>query len=958
MPTYGSGDSSFVSVAATKDSDDAKVFVAINATEDFQIGALPKLDLTQILLNVTENISIGSLLTLDLSETSTGVIVGLKSESIDGVATPLWQSLATSPKSVNFTDITIVPNSDTLKPGLVAVCGTFEKSITFSHVDEDGSVSQPDGLELNGESGSHGFCAFFSREDGTWVSAFITPYVLPTTVTSADSDTVVVAGQGALAARYQITNGSLSWKTPTDSETAIPREISSIPGGPIAVLSEDNSSPEEKGIRIHALDNSTGETTWSQSMGGLGQDTSSGMEVSKHGHIHLAFHSEKAGGSLLPHDSAIYSASISADGTFDWILPIAYQTTGTGKSLDFIQNSSLTTDSKGSSWLACYGLGDWQLGSLGEATLSHQAVYVKIDSAGNVTEYFKDKQTDRFVGLSNAITSAGNDRFFAVGDFENNSFLTSFRIIPGQELYSIYPRENNGLINFSQLSSILKSIGARPYIEIDEEHSASKTPFISAWLVDAQLEVLNVNGQIVVEKEAFLQSSGHTTDASESLRMIGNAYSSGTTYNYAETEEPVRLYLIDTAVANTDGWIDENPKLRFEETRLVRGNGDPISSSSFKHGTQMLSVIAGNNTGVSPGTPISVLNFDIYPDGDSTSATLIASAVYEAVGHYQDSETQVPSAICIASSSSTPSSSYALRSAIEFAVEEGLTVIVSAGNLGEDASTFIPAAYGTLDGVICTGAVDSAAKRIPSSNLGAPVDIHSPGLDILTIDHISSESLIPMTGTSPAAGFSTGIVLTELSANGARSPAILEETLKNYAKPLPSDLLILQATVAATIYNPDPEAEAPASPPLKITNGTSEKSLLFHEAAIPTTSAPAPDSDGDGTPNLLETFHGSDSNDDSSIPIAPAIVLSDSGETLLKFRVATELFDSENALTLKNGQNWGIQCSSNMTEWTAPSGILSVEENQDRSTWITASIISESSSCFLRIVVTDPAPAP
>ncbi len=266
------------------------------------------------------------------------------------------------------------------------------------------------------------------------------------------------------------------------------------------------------------------------------------------------------------------------------------------------------------------------------------------------------------------------------------------------------------------------------------------------------------------------------------LNKVGERWDDGPVYTYANTTKPVRLYLIDTAVANPGNWIGQNPNITFEGTILVRSTLDPLTSSQFAHGTRMLSLICDLKAGVSPGTPIKVKNYDVYTSGPTTTATKLASAIYDAVADYQDSNPRIPSVICIASSSSLAGTSSGLKSAVSFAVAQGLTVIVSAGNSSADASGYIPSSYGTIQGVISVGASDAADKRIAMSNFGTPVTMLAPGNYVLVKDD-DTTSYVTMRGTSPAAGMVAGAALAELSMNGLLTPAGVEAKLISAGAP-------------------------------------------------------------------------------------------------------------------------------------------------------------------------------
>ncbi len=445
---------------------------------------------------------------------------------------------------------------------------------------------------------------------------------------------------------------------------------------------------------------------------------------------------------------------------------------------------------------------------------------------------------------------------------------------------------------------------------------------------------------LTVEDQPFgeiqIVTNGLNPTPNWGLDKIGEQQSDGAAYTYPDTTHPVRLYLIDTAVANPGNWIDANPKLTLEEPTLVRSGTDPSVSSHFGHGTRMLSLIAGINTGVAPGTPIKVKNYDVYPTG-TTTATKLASAVRDAVAHYQDSNPRIPSVICIASSASLSGTSASLKSLIEFAVSQGITVVVSAGNLGLDldAASYIPAAYGTIPGVICVGASDASDTRISISNSGSPVDILAPGFNILAKTEVSGTSYELMTGTSPAAALVAGSALAELSMNGSLTPAQVEARLKDSAKDGSPRILRSTSIAVATIALPDGLITDPSSPtPLASSSFPSIENFSARSSLAE-------------TPSLLNVFHGVD--DDCKVRYSVSIL--PRSEMEFTFPIDFSLLDPSDLFTLRNGYAWRIRCSGNLDTWEIPEGSLSKRTASDGTVWLTAKIPAAAPSCFLRVEV-------
>jgi hypothetical protein len=456
-----------------------------------------------------------------------------------------------------------------------------------------------------------------------------------------------------------------------------------------------------------------------------------------------------------------------------------------------------------------------------------------------------------------------------------------------------------------------------------------------------------------------LHPDGTNPSPGWALARIGQEFSMGSTYSYPLTATRVRLYLIDTAVANPASFTAANPNLTFEGPILVRGANDPEVSTPRAHGTQLLSLISGVETGVAPGTPIHVVNYDIYPH-PTTTISLLSAAIMQAVQHHRDSEGPdvMRSVICIATSSAEEANSKLVSDAIDFALSEGIPVVLSAGNLGQDASRIVPSSNGTKDGVICVGASDFSDMKVFNSNFGAPVDVFAPGSEIPTRSEGATSGIVFMNGTSPAAALVTGVVLAKLSASPSHTPAGIESSLKAAAEISAPGLRQLRCIVP-----PNQSFTAPdVAPDGMVTTETialtwaqpSQSAARSLEIPPPgstveaTPPAPAPDANGDGVPDIIGVFHG----DPLGLPQGPEISLSN-GKIHFKFSIASDLFDRGNPFVLRNGYTWQIRCSSGLSDWVVPEGDLAKSTLNGRA-YLTASFPADGSSCFARIEVIAP----
>jgi hypothetical protein len=475
-------------------------------------------------------------------------------------------------------------------------------------------------------------------------------------------------------------------------------------------------------------------------------------------------------------------------------------------------------------------------------------------------------------------------------------------------------------------------------------------------------------------EESILCPDSVNIDADWALSRVGMNFPNApaNSYAYPDTTVPVRLYLIDTGVTVPTDIASVYPKITFEGSIPVGGT----VSVPRSHGTQMLSLIAGKDTGSASGTPIHVVNYDIYTSGDAittTTITNLAKAIGDAVKHHRHPDTsKMRAAICIATSSQTMTKSFAVEDSINQALAAGIPVIVSAGNLGQEIpslnftatsystnSSYLPSAYGTKEGVICVGSSDandlllSTSNSPPGSrsNFGDPVDILAPGLNVRTSP--SNSPLVTMTGTSPATALVAGSVLAELSINGSLTPAQVESAIVPATGPK-----LLRTSYASTVTIINPDGPVIASDDPQSLSATTQLSgpLAMSASSIQGGEAitPSVDADSDGIPDMIEIFHNGCC---TKIPAPPVLSLTANNEVEYKFPIAFDLFRRATPFELGNGYTWGIRRTSNFESWAVPEGSLSKTTDANGQCWLIATFPAGTPSCFVQIEIHPPAAA-
>lgn len=174
---------------------------------------------------------------------------------------------------------------------------------------------------------------------------------------------------------------------------------------------------------------------------------------------------------------------------------------------------------------------------------------------------------------------------------------------------------------------------------------------------------------------------------------------------------------------------------------------------------------------------------------------------------------------------------FAMRVAVEAAVDAGVVVVVASGNSNSDACGFSPA---FVPKAISVGSTDSMDRRSSFSNFGSCVEIWAPGSAILSAGPESDTQTRTLSGTSMACPHVSGASALVLSENpGFSASQVLEDMLASAELGAISDLksgdtnaLLWVSSNAAPVPAP-----TPAPPPTPTCPGFAVR--------------PQPDADGD-----------------------------------------------------------------------------------------------------------------
>lgn len=225
-------------------------------------------------------------------------------------------------------------------------------------------------------------------------------------------------------------------------------------------------------------------------------------------------------------------------------------------------------------------------------------------------------------------------------------------------------------------------------------------------------------------------------------------------YNPSNDGNGVYIYMIDTGIRSNHVEFESRA---INGWNFVNNNNKPIDGHG--HGTHVSSTATGKTVGVAKkAIPIGVKVLD---DTGSGSYAAVIKGIEWAVKHAKANK----KCGIISMSLGGPKNTF-LNSVVNNAVEQGVNVIVAAGNAGTDACLSSPA---SAEKAITVGSTDSRDYVSYFSNIGTCVDIFAPGSSIYGAWSTTKNSYVTISGTSMATPHVAGALALYLHQNGCNA---------------------------------------------------------------------------------------------------------------------------------------------------------------------------------------------
>jgi len=236
------------------------------------------------------------------------------------------------------------------------------------------------------------------------------------------------------------------------------------------------------------------------------------------------------------------------------------------------------------------------------------------------------------------------------------------------------------------------------------------------------------------------------------------------TYRYSSDGSGVKAYIVDSGVRATHSDFGGRVAGGFDAGGFG-GAGTDCNSSG--HGTHVAGTVGGSTYGVAKA--VTIVPVRVFGCSNSTTSSIVISGLAWIAQDHAAGQPAVAS-MSLGADTIDP----ALDAAVQAVIDDGVTVVVAAGNETLDACTRSPA---RLPSAITVGATDTSDARASFSNYGTCVDLYAPGVSITSTSSSSNTGSRVLSGTSMATPHVVGAVARLLSENPTLSTAQVASTL-------------------------------------------------------------------------------------------------------------------------------------------------------------------------------------
>ena len=329
--------------------------------------------------------------------------------------------------------------------------------------------------------------------------------------------------------------------------------------------------------------------------------------------------------------------------------------------------------------------------------------------------------------------------------------------------------------------------------EIENVYSRALTGFAARMTAD-QANDLRSDGHVrSVTADAVFHSTTVQAKPTWGLDRIDQRVTTGNReYRYDTTGAGVTAYVVDTGIRFTHKQFGKRAKSGYDFV-----DSDKNAKDCEGHGTHVSGTIGGSTYGAAKGVKLVAVRV-LDCEGSGWASDIIDGLDW-VIAHKTG-----PSVVNM----SLGGGAYApIDTAVERTVDAGISVVVAAGNDGEDACDTSPA---RAPGAITVAATDSDDYRAWFSNTGSCVDLFAPGVDVKSSSNRSNTATEVLSGTSMATPHVVGLAARYLQAHHAATPDQVTTAL--LAGATQNAVHDAQGTPNLLLYTAPPASRVPSRP--------------------------------------------------------------------------------------------------------------------------------------------------
>jgi serine protease len=312
-------------------------------------------------------------------------------------------------------------------------------------------------------------------------------------------------------------------------------------------------------------------------------------------------------------------------------------------------------------------------------------------------------------------------------------------------------------------ANIYVDLAASANADIVRQYSSVLNGFVAKNVTPRGLKLIKADPRVaVVEQDQIMRARATQNGATWGLDRIDQAdLPLNNTYNYDTTASNVHAYIIDTGVLGSHNEFSGRMVAGYS---AIAGGTDDCNG----HGTHVAGTVAGTTYGVAKGAkvvPVRVLDCN----GSGSNSGVIAGVDWVAANAVKPA---------VANMSLGGGNSSALDSAVNGAINAGVTVVVAAGNSNSDACSGSP---NKVPAAVTVASSTSSDARSSFSSWGSCIDLFGPGSNITSAWHTGSSATNTISGTSMAAPHVAGAAALYLAGNPSASTSAVANHLTSTA---------------------------------------------------------------------------------------------------------------------------------------------------------------------------------